>query len=892
MKINAQVVKTISLRDLRLYFSNPTGYLFITLFIFLSALAAFWQAGFFADNLANLDKLNNVFPLLLIFFVSALTMNIWSEERRQGTDELLFTLPATDLEIVLGKYLAVLGIYSASLLLSLSHVLVLFWLGSPDIGLMFANYVGYWLAGAALLAVGMFASLLSINATFSFILGALFCAVFVYLPNMDWLGGDWLRMFLQRLSLPEYFADFAGGVISLSALTYFVLVAGILIYFNVILIGRRHWPAQADGYKMWMHYLVRAIAIVIAAFSIVFIFDRMAVRIDTTAERIHSLSRETKRLISSMPDDRKVLIQAYLSPETPPDYVEQRANIIGTLEEISAMSGGNIQVLIKDVTPYSEEAREARDKFNIRAQEVITNEYGRSDRGELYLGLAFTSGANEEVIPFFDKGLPVEYEIVRSIRSVTNSDRKKIGLVSTGLKLYGDFNFQTGQQVPPWRVVGELEKQFELNMVNADEPIEQVYDALIVPLPSSMTQPQMDNVSAYITAGHPTVLLVDPLPVVDITLSPILPSNMQMSPFMQNQEQPPPKGDLMGFLMNIGLTWDPSQIIWDSYNPHPDLAATQKEVVFIGSGNRNPEAFNQNDAATAGLQEVVLMFPGFIDYSPAASLTYTPLLETGMVSGKVPYQQMVRRSLFGLSVNPDPPHNPTPREYTMAARINGKFTIKPEDPNDQTPGPEHNINMLVISDIDFISSQFFTIRERGYGNYNFDNVTFFLNCIDEMAGDGSFIELRKRRIRHRTLTAVEANTEEFVQRRLEQEQMAKNHADSALTEARQRLTEKVNAVRQRDDLDEQTKQIMAQNLQEVENRRFETVQANIESQRDATIQKAHEDMEIAIRDIQTRIKMLAVLLPPIPVFVMGVYIFIRRRKREYEGALAARRLRS
>jgi ABC-2 type transport system permease protein len=171
-------------------------------------------------------------------------------------------------------------------------------------------------------------------------------------------------------------------------------------------------------------------------------------------------------------------------------------------------------------------------------------------------------------------------------------------------------------------------------------------------------------------------------------------------------------------------------------------------------------------------------------------------------------------------------------------------------------------------------------------------VSFTLNCIDVLVGDESFIALRKRRVRHRTLATVESKVRAYADQRAIDDQQADAEAQRALMQAQQRLDQKVAELRTRDDLDEQTKNIMARNVQEVESRRLEAVKVTIDAERNAKIERSKETMESQVRAIQGNIKTLAGLLPPIPVFGFGIGIFLRRRRREKEGAAAARRLRS
>lgn len=286
MGIDWTIIRAIARRELGSYLGNPAGYVFLTLFIAATGAGAFLQAGFFARNLADLALLNQVMPAILMLFVPAVTMNVWAEERRRGTDELLLTMPVRDIEVVLGKYLGALGVYTVGLGFALAHVVVLSRLGDPDVGLMASTYLGYWLVGVAFVGVGLLASMFSANATVAFILGALGCAGLVFAGTAPWADGivgcailaglaalawvavqgttegtgyaavgggvialiTWLTGTFETfestfatLGVDRHFYGFGEGVVRLGDIAYFVGIAAVVLYLCTFMLGRRHW---------------------------------------------------------------------------------------------------------------------------------------------------------------------------------------------------------------------------------------------------------------------------------------------------------------------------------------------------------------------------------------------------------------------------------------------------------------------------------------------------------------------------------------------------------------------------------------------------------------------------------------------------------------------------
>ena len=237
---------TIFRREFAAYFNSPIAYIFIIGYLLLSTL--FQMLGFFLQGQASLRPYFSPFlPYLLALFIPAISMRLWAAEHRQGTFELLMTLPVKPYEVMLGKYLAALSLLAITIASSLPLVVMVNALGNPDNGVILSSYLGILLMSACFLAVGIFTSGLMRDQFPAFILGLFVCMVmlvagtgFVAAVFDGWIDGLG-RTLQQYLGMSSHFEPMLRGVLALGDVIYFVAISALFLVLNALwLEGRKY----------------------------------------------------------------------------------------------------------------------------------------------------------------------------------------------------------------------------------------------------------------------------------------------------------------------------------------------------------------------------------------------------------------------------------------------------------------------------------------------------------------------------------------------------------------------------------------------------------------------------------------------------------------------------
>lgn len=230
---------TIFRRELAAFFSLPVAYVAIAAYLLLSGY--FYWVLLIETESAEMSYTFGSMAVIFLFVAPLLTVRLFSEEHRTGTDELLFTAPVSLTAIVFGKYLAALVVYGVMLILTFTYPVLLLLFGNPDIGPLFAGYFGLLLLGASFVAVGVFASATSQSQVVAGLVGlGLLLAVWL----MDWVA-DWLPGLAGRavaaLSPVQHLIDFQKGIVDLSHVLYYVSFAFAFLFLTVRVLDKRRW---------------------------------------------------------------------------------------------------------------------------------------------------------------------------------------------------------------------------------------------------------------------------------------------------------------------------------------------------------------------------------------------------------------------------------------------------------------------------------------------------------------------------------------------------------------------------------------------------------------------------------------------------------------------------
>ena len=232
-------------RELKSYFTTPLAYVFLVIFLFFSGYLTF-KEGFYEMRQADMRAFFMNLPLLFVFMVPSTAMRLWAEERKAGSIELLFTLPITITQAVLGKFFAAWLFLVIALSLTFPMVITVCYLGEPDIGLIITGYLGSILMAGGFLAIGCFFSALSKNQVISFVLSVVACAVLVFAGMPTTL--NFVSTFLpagmvsaiESMSFQAHFESIQRGVLKFKDLSYFILlIIGWIAACSIVLDDRK-----------------------------------------------------------------------------------------------------------------------------------------------------------------------------------------------------------------------------------------------------------------------------------------------------------------------------------------------------------------------------------------------------------------------------------------------------------------------------------------------------------------------------------------------------------------------------------------------------------------------------------------------------------------------------
>ncbi len=484
-------------KELNGYFGSPMALIFVGVFLAATLFTFFWVDAFFARGIADVRPMFRWMPILLIFLVAALTMRQWSEEQRSGTLEILLTLPAGHVQLVLGKFLAVMILVCVTLALTFFVPLTVSLMGNLDWGPVLGGYLAAILLAAAYAAIGLFISSRTDNQIVALILTVLVGGLFYLVGTRgvtDFVG-DNIAEILRAIGAGSRFESIERGVIDLRDLVYYLSLATLFLTLNVVSLDSKRWGQGKNtlAYRRSLLLTTLLIGLNLVALNI-WLFPLSRVRLDLTAQREYSLSLATRDILSNLQEP--LLVRGYFSQKTHPLLAPLVPRIRDVLQEYRIASNG--QMVVEIIDPLQDPEKEAEaNQYGIQPTPLqAADRYGASVVNA-YFDILIRYGDQNEVLNFRDlieiqpsrtgqvdvRLRNLEYDLTRSIKKVVfgfQSVDALLAAIDEPVKLT---LYTTPNTLPEWlvqapetiqTVAGDIQAdskgKFTFEMVDLDDP--------------------------------------------------------------------------------------------------------------------------------------------------------------------------------------------------------------------------------------------------------------------------------------------------------------------------------------------------------------------------------------------------------------------------------------
>ncbi len=428
-------ILSITRKELHSYFGSPMALIFVGAFLAATLFTFFWADAFFSRGVADVRPLFRWMPILTIFLVAALTMRQWSEEQQTGTLEILLTLPARQVQLVLGKFLAAMALVVVALALTFFLPITVAILGDLDWGPVFGGYLAAILMAAAYVAIGLFISSRTNNQIVALLMTVVVGGLFYLVgsPGVTAFFGDRMAEMLRAIGSGSRFESIQRGVIDLRDLVYYLSLSGLFLMLNVISLDSLRWSrgAQTRTYRHTMVLTAVLVALNLGVLN-VWLYPLKTARLDLTAQREYSLSPTTLALLNTL--EEPLLMRGYFSERTHPLLAPLVPTIRDMLEEYCIASNGKVTVEIVDPLKDPEKGNEAVQTYGIQPTPLqIADRYGASVVNA-YFDILVRYGDKYEVLNFRDlieiqpsrSGMPevrlrnLEYDLTRAVKRVVS----------------------------------------------------------------------------------------------------------------------------------------------------------------------------------------------------------------------------------------------------------------------------------------------------------------------------------------------------------------------------------------------------------------------------------------------------------------------------------------